>query len=268
MTHLVNSTFVVSMAEIAARKGLPALLSYFHQKENVDADGISRAVRRLGEVCQANGVSLYLDSGVYTSRKSGETLELSGLIDFYHANSEYIDYVFTLDQGTYDEWVTNTRAMADARVPVIGILRLDMDYDTVKAIEEASCGYVAVASFGISLASKQGVEEFCSRYLGLCSILSPETKIHLLGIFKHSILRRLLPYSTDASSVARTVGFGRVVTFSHDKGCVVNTQSTGDSTQKQLSASYYLTRAEYSYQQLAKYQSYLSELKRQAMRTH
>lgn len=255
MTILINSTPNIQHTSAAARYGLSNLVSFYHQR----ATGFTEknpSILRLSALTTPGINSLYLDSGVFSARKKFELLELDELISFYHLHAQEINYVFTLDQGSYEEWIRNTQVMKDQGVPVIGITRADMSFDEIKRTEEASCSYVALAAFGIVNSSREGYSQNLIRaYHRLRSILEPETKIHLLGVFRHNVLQQCLPYSTDASSVSKVSSYGKLINWSPQRGIYVEQPTVAASSRHDI------TRARYNYQKLLEYQHYLTALR-------
>lgn len=257
MTKLINSTFVLQHLIIASENNLTNLVSYYHQKGSKGylEGGKNQNLVTLKQHTRECG-GTYLDSGVFTARKHNELLCLDDLINYYHRHSDEIDYVFTLDQGTYSEWIEHTRIMKEAEVPVIGIVRADMTSEQIlQTVENSYDDYIALSCFGFNTASTEGASSLINYYRLLENLVGLQTKIHLLGIFKHSILVQTLPYSTDASSIARFTVFGKIIDWNEERGIIY--QSRTD----EISSLHYSSRARYNYRKLKQYENYLMRLR-------
>ena len=185
----------------------PFLISYWYGKQA----SIQRFLHSNTSLAQKSS-PLYLDSGVFSARKKGIILGVKGLIDFYHAHANKIDYVFSMDEGDMKNQLRNIAIMKSAGVPVIGIWHGTMPLDYLDRISEIT-DYIAISLFVLgnqqTFASQNPQRynyfDMVFRHLYKRNIFP--IKVHLLGTEQYNILARYPIFSADSTGIVSTYSF-------------------------------------------------------------
>lgn len=210
-----NNTTVLRKVLPAKEIDCPVLLSYwfFETVQNkMNFQGMMSSNREM-----------YLDSGVFSARKSDYTIPLSNLLRFYHQYSSVWNWVFSLDQGTLKEQYVNFRTQIKASVPTIGIYHAWMPIEMIDRFAEHT-NYIAVSGYisggfnkspDLVLAYLDRIFEYIhSRNLW-------PLKVHILGCELSELLTRYPFYSCDASTLSSAYRFGKLQKFDPIQGKII-----------------------------------------------
>lgn len=207
-----------SFAEAFHQQKMSMLLSFFYCKNGVSK---GKTLMKMLETARAKGYKepFYLDSGVFSARKKGQTISVEALIAFYKEHRDKIDYVFNMDEGSPQQQLENCRKMKIAGCPVVGIYHADMPFDFLETMAEIG-PYVAISFFKAPGTCRRAkifshLEKVFAhiRRRGLQKL-----PIHLLGTDIAEVLLRYPVYSCDTSKFVRNVFLGYRGHFSLSEG--------------------------------------------------
>jgi len=199
------------------RTTLSYLLSYYHKKDFIVNE--FRKAKPPGK--------FYVDSGVFTARKKGKNITVDELIKYYHDNSDVIDWMFGLDQGSPEEHVSLQRTMFEAGVKVIPIFHVNyLNWKYLDEMLKYSHGYLSIGTYYVNQViqnlSKQERNDVRARfYDNFFDYLHRNgywpVKVHVLGTERTDILENWPWYSSDASNFSKSYVYGRTTIFNRSK---------------------------------------------------
>lgn len=184
------------------------LMSYYYIEKNDRLLSDFRELKKSGK----KNFDFYLDSGVYSARKKGKIIPVDGLIKFYHNNSDWIDYVFTMDSGNREEQIEKFKIMSESEVPTIPIIHNykkngDMrDEDLFEMWK-----YTNLDDYFAMTLNQPGAGERIFEMLRREGL--ERSRCHLLGVEKITSLLKFPAYSSDASNVVRATITGSMSVF-------------------------------------------------------
>lgn len=176
---------------------LDVLLSYaFHAKTDL---------RRVRTAIGPQAV-LMVDSGAFTAKSTGKPISLGAYAAFLEQHRGAWSAAVTLDViGDHAATRANTRRLHGMGLPVMPVHTVGAplaDFDA--AVRDT--GYVAVGGMVGTAKNSQAA------YLQVLTRRAREHggNIHALGVARHSLLRQVQPYSSDVSTVSRSLLHGMI----------------------------------------------------------
>jgi len=186
---------------LANEAGLSTLLSFFYaKKSNMDA------------IKDIKG-GFWLDSGVFTARKKGLTINTKDIINHYNQYSECIRWCFNNDHGEVENQFKNLKIMVKAGLPTIGIFHGKtmqtahgvMDMDDIDRMLEIT-PYIAI---GANMKNKAITDKYLDNFFNYIHKKNYwPLKIHLLGNETAKYLLKYPFYSCDTSTYAQASVWG------------------------------------------------------------
>lgn len=152
---------------------------------------------------------LMIDSGAFTAATVGQVIDRAEYAEFLTTWGRVIDHAVTLDViGDPAATRRNTRWFHQRGIPVMPVFtRGDKPKDFDAMVRDS--GYVCVGG-GVGMA-----QDLLVRRLWALQRRAEELGggIHALGVGNLNALRKIRPYSADASNVSSTFRFGNVVAY-------------------------------------------------------
>lgn len=216
--------------------GTSLLLSYWYGKTSVGGH-VHREIR---DAKRAKTDFFFVDSGVFSARKTGSNITVRELVEYYDANKDIISFMFNLDTGNHAQQLDNCKMLKAAGVPVIGIYHGDMPIDYIKRFADIN-PYVAISYFAVSSGiahSLDNLEKYHQKIFGYLHKNNMQgLPLHLLGLEKKDVLIKYPAYSCDATSYISDYMFGKLSYFCEkekrlkniDVGSKVTTQKLEDA---------------------------------------
>jgi len=152
---------------------------------------------------------LLLDSGAFTALSVGKRIELAAYADFLTTWHGSYDHAVTLDViGNPEATARNTRKLHGMGLPVLPVFTRggkSADFDAMVR----DSGYVCVGG-GVGMPPAVVIKRLRALQLRAQELGGG---IHALGVGNLEGLRRIRPYSADASNVSSAFRFGTVICY-------------------------------------------------------
>ncbi len=156
---------------------------------------------------------IYLDSGVFTARKKGKSIDINALISYLKKHEENISCVFNLDIGSPAEQLKNYLIMKKKGCNVLPIWHGTMSLDMLLRFAEDS-DYIAISESFIENGWKNSkVLDSFFNFLYKNNLWP--MKVHALGIERPAILSKYPFYSADSSAFQKSYTFGLITNFDY-----------------------------------------------------
>lgn len=211
--------------DMNSETGLSTLVSYWYCVTKGKSTSLAKKIKqKMLEETRKKNYKIYLDSGVFSARKSGTVIPVEDLIDFYKDNSISYDHVFNMDEGEHEEQLQNCIKMKVAGVPVIGIFHADMTLDMLHRYIDICEGYIAVSFFKTGSPktekSRQNLDRVFNSIIKTYST-NDLKRVHGLGVEVRDLLLRYPFYSVDSTSAKSNYAFGKIAEFDSKKGTII-----------------------------------------------
>jgi len=186
---------VVNKAEIAAVTVTPPfnILASFHYYKK-KSDEIKGLLTR--------GVSIFLDSGAFSSESSGKPIDIDDYIAFIKETGVKV-YAGLDVIGDAAASMRNQKYMEQAGLQPIPTFHMGSALEDLKPLLE-EYSYIAIGG----VVHSAGVEEHCDAVWNYILNNKPSVKVHGFGLTNYEFMQRYPWYSIDSSSFKRLKRFG------------------------------------------------------------
>lgn len=152
---------------------------------------------------------IMVDSGAFTAYTKGKVIGLDAYADFLHTWAGSYDTAVTLDViGDPKATAANTRRLHERGLPVMPVFTRGgklADFDAMVA----ECGYVCVGG-GVGIPQALSIPRLAGLQRRAQDLGGG---IHALGLGNMDGLRKVRPYSADASNISLAFRYGKLVIY-------------------------------------------------------